>query len=58
MAGDSAGKTEKPTPKRLREARKDGQFPRTQDASTWVGIAAGGGRRPPALGLEATSPRC
>jgi flagellar biosynthetic protein FlhB len=36
-----SGKTEKPTPKKLRDARKQGQFPRTQDASTWVGIAAG-----------------
>jgi len=35
------GKTEKPTPKKLREARKQGQFARTQDAATWVGIAAG-----------------
>jgi flagellar biosynthesis protein FlhB len=35
------GKTEKPTPKKLREARRQGQFPRTQDAATWLGIAAG-----------------
>jgi flagellar biosynthesis protein FlhB len=35
------GKTERPTPKKLREARRQGQFPRTQDAATWVGIAAG-----------------
>ncbi len=40
MAGDE-GKTEKPTPKRLREARKEGQFPRTMDAPTWLGIAGG-----------------
>src|SRR3954447_17585831 len=39
MAED--GKTEKPTPKKLRDVRKQGQFPRTQDAATWVGIAAG-----------------
>ena len=44
MAQD--GKTEKPTPKKLREARKQGQFPRTQDASTWVGIAAGAAMLP------------
>jgi flagellar biosynthesis protein FlhB len=36
-----SGKTEKPTHKKLREARKQGQFPRTQDAATWLGIAAG-----------------
>jgi flagellar biosynthetic protein FlhB len=40
------GKTEKPTPKKLREGRKQGQFPRTQDASTWVGIAAGAAMLP------------
>ena len=34
------GKTEKPTPKRLREARKKGQVARTQDAPTWLAIAA------------------
>ena len=39
MAQD--GKTEKPTPKKLKDARKQGQFPRTQDAATWVGVAAG-----------------
>jgi flagellar biosynthetic protein FlhB len=40
------GKTEKPTPKKLRDARKQGQFPRTQDAATWVGIAAGAAMLP------------
>src|SRR5689334_20924770 len=39
MAQD--GKTEKPTAKRLRDARKEGQFARTPDAATWLGIAAG-----------------
>ena len=38
---DSSGKTEKPTPRRLKKARKEGQFPRTQDAATWMAIAAG-----------------
>jgi flagellar biosynthesis protein FlhB len=37
---DDAGKTEDPTPKKLREAREQGQFARTQDASTWAAIAA------------------
>jgi flagellar biosynthetic protein FlhB len=37
---DDAGKTEKPTPKRIRDARRDGQFPRTPDAATWASIAA------------------
>jgi flagellar biosynthetic protein FlhB len=40
------GKTEKPTPKKLREARKQGQFPRTQDAATWLGIATGAAMLP------------
>ncbi|MGK5115288.1 EscU/YscU/HrcU family type III secretion system export apparatus switch protein [Geodermatophilus sp. CPCC 205506] len=42
MAKDGPGgeKTEKPTPKRLKEARKDGQIPRTQELGTWLGAAA------------------
>lgn len=38
---DESGKTEKPTPRRLRNARKEGQFPRTPDASSWLAILAG-----------------
>jgi flagellar biosynthesis protein FlhB len=41
MAGDKDGKTEKPTDKKIRDSRKEGQFPRTPDAATWVAIAAG-----------------
>ncbi|RFU22856.1 EscU/YscU/HrcU family type III secretion system export apparatus switch protein [Geodermatophilus marinus] len=42
MAKDGPGgeKTEKPTPKRLKEARRDGQVPRTQELGTWAGVAA------------------
>jgi flagellar biosynthesis protein FlhB len=42
MAKDGPGgeKTEKPTPKRIKQARKDGQIPRTQELGTWVGAAA------------------
>jgi flagellar biosynthesis protein FlhB len=42
MAQDGPGgeKTEKPTPKRLKEARKEGQIPRTQELGTWAGAAA------------------
>ncbi len=43
---DKDGKTEKPTAKRLREGRKDGQFARTPDAPTWLGIAAGAAMLP------------
>jgi len=39
-AGDSSDKTEKPTPKRLREAREKGQVAKTPDLSTWVGMLA------------------
>jgi flagellar biosynthesis protein FlhB len=44
-------KTEKPTARRLREARKDGQFPRTQDPATWLGIAVGAALVPHAVGV-------
>jgi flagellar biosynthetic protein FlhB len=37
---DNEGKTEEPTPKKLREARKEGQIPRTPDLSTWLSIIA------------------
>lgn len=37
---DDAGKTEKPTPKRLKDAEKEGQFAKTPDAATWGGLAA------------------
>lgn len=36
---DKDGKTEKPTAKKLRDARKEGQFARTPDAATWMGVA-------------------
>jgi flagellar biosynthetic protein FlhB len=42
MAKDGPGgeKTEKPTPKKLKDSRKDGQIPRTQELGTWAGVAA------------------
>lgn len=41
MSGDSGGdKTEKATPKRIKELRRDGSLARSQDLSAWVGIAA------------------
>jgi flagellar biosynthetic protein FlhB len=42
MAQDGPGgeKTEKPTPQRLKKARKEGQIPRTQELGTWLGAAA------------------
>jgi flagellar biosynthesis protein FlhB len=43
MSKDGPGgeKTEKPTPQRLKKARKEGQIPRTQELGTWLGVAAG-----------------
>ncbi|MGY1601068.1 EscU/YscU/HrcU family type III secretion system export apparatus switch protein [Geodermatophilus sp. SYSU D00815] len=42
MAKDGPGgeKTEKPTPKRLKESRKEGQVARTPELGTWAGVAA------------------
>jgi flagellar biosynthetic protein FlhB len=42
MAADGPGgeKTEKPTPQRLKKARKEGQIPRTPELGTWTGVAA------------------
>ena len=42
MAKDGPGgeKTEKPTPERIKKARKEGQIPRTQELGTWLGAAA------------------
>jgi flagellar biosynthetic protein FlhB len=38
--GPGGEKTEKPTPQRLKKARKEGQIPRTQELGTWLGAAA------------------
>jgi flagellar biosynthetic protein FlhB len=38
--GPGGEKTEKPTPQRLKKARKEGQIPRTQELGTWGGVAA------------------
>src|SRR5689334_3045161 len=42
MAQDGPGgeKTEKPTPQRLKKARREGQIPRTPELGTWAGVAA------------------
>ncbi|WP_183098684.1 EscU/YscU/HrcU family type III secretion system export apparatus switch protein [Nocardioides pelophilus] len=37
MSG-SAEKTEKPTPRRLKQAKKDGQVPRTPEIGGWLGL--------------------
>ncbi|HWJ81115.1 MAG TPA: EscU/YscU/HrcU family type III secretion system export apparatus switch protein [Nocardioides sp.] len=38
MSSDSGEKTEKPTPKRKKQARKDGQVPRTPELGSWLGL--------------------
>jgi flagellar biosynthetic protein FlhB len=53
MSGEKDGKTEKPTPKKIRDSRKEGSFPRTPDAATWVGIAAGAALVPKSVSLTA-----
>ena len=40
MASGDSDKTEKPTPKKLREARKEGNIARSQDVSAWLGLLA------------------
>jgi flagellar biosynthetic protein FlhB len=52
MAQDGPGgeKTEKPTPQRLKKARKEGQIPRTQELGTWLGVAAASALLPMLVG--------
>lgn len=40
MADDNGQKTEKPTPKRLAEARRQGQIPRSPDLTGWLVVLA------------------
>ena len=56
MADDSQ-KTEKPTAKRLKDARKDGQFAKTPDAATWVAIAAGAALLPRSVSITGEQAR-
>ncbi|MGR7025395.1 EscU/YscU/HrcU family type III secretion system export apparatus switch protein [Geodermatophilus sp. URMC 62] len=52
MAKDGPGgeKTEKPTPQRIKKARKDGQIPRTQELGTWAGVAVASALLPMLVG--------
>ncbi|KQQ39739.1 flagellar biosynthesis protein FlhB [Nocardioides sp. Leaf307] len=38
MSGSSGEKTEKPTPKKLKESRKEGQVARTQELGPWIAL--------------------
>lgn len=53
----SSDKTEKPTPKRLKQARKEGRIGRTPDLGAWAGILAASVLLPMALrsGMRAAS---
>ena len=59
MAKDGPGgeKTEKPTPQRLKKARKEGQIPRTPELATWAGVAAASVLLPLLVGKSFTSVR-
>ena len=47
---DKSQKTEKPTPKRKREAIRDGQVPRSSDVGAWLTVLSGGLLVPSAAG--------
>src|SRR3954462_11786473 len=57
MAKDGPGgeKTEKPTPQRLKKARKEGQIARTPELGTWVGVAAASVLLPMLVGKSFTT---
>lgn len=40
MAGDRDSRTEKPTPKRMRKARQEGQIPKSQEVVQWTTLLA------------------
>ena len=40
MSGDSSSKSQKATPKRMKQLRHDGSLQRSQDLSAWVGMGA------------------
>src|ERR671933_253952 len=57
MAKDGPGgeRTEKPTPQRLKKARKEGQIPRTPELGTWIGVAAASVLLPMLVGKSFTT---
>jgi flagellar biosynthetic protein FlhB len=48
--GPGGERTEKPTPQRLKKARKEGQIPRTQELGTWAGAAVASALLPMLVG--------
>lgn len=57
MAGPSGEKTEKATPKRRKESRKEGQVARTQELGAWVTVLAVGTAAPMLVSRELTRMR-
>ena len=55
--GGSEEKTEKPTPKRRKETRKEGQVPRTQELGAWSAVLLVSVALPTVLGRELDSLR-
>jgi flagellar biosynthetic protein FlhB len=50
----SEEKTEKPTPKKKKESKKEGQVPRTQELGGWAGLLVVGMALPALMGREIT----
>ena len=38
---DRSDKTEKPTPRKIKQAKRDGQVARTPDIGNWLGLLIG-----------------
>ena len=57
MAGDKHSKTEAPTPKRKKEARKEGQVVRSEDLVTWTSVLIGTVVLPGMIGRAGTAVR-
>lgn len=55
MANDSAQRSEKPTPKKLKDARRKGQIPRSADLVGWVTILVASFVMPMVLGALRTT---
>lgn len=52
---DSQERTEKATPKRMKEVRSKGQLSKSQDLTAWLGVAAAGVMLPATIGAGATA---
>lgn len=57
MSSDGQDRTEKATPKRMKEARRKGRLQRSQDLSAWLGVGAGALMLPAVLAAGAAAGR-